>query len=241
MQSFPSHLGRLALARRARQRGLTLIELMVVVIIIAILATLALPGLLGNTRDLAVYQAAQRVAELVQGGRTRALATGSAHAIVFSTDSAGGIGPLPGKFVVQQAQRTIGVTPLVPVNTCRSPGAFGVNIGGAPPTSTVVGVNTSPITDNLVFGSERRFVDYNIQVAGFRGPSVPGAEMWICFTPTGRAYIAGSAAALTGAPTMLSPVMVDIARFEGAARAGLTRSVVVTPGSAPRIFSSQIP
>jgi prepilin-type N-terminal cleavage/methylation domain-containing protein len=226
---------------RNAARGVTLIELMVVVMIISILAVLAIPSLVGNTRDLAVYQAAQRVAELVQGGRSRALATGAAHSIVFSTDSAGSLGALPGKFAVQQAQRTIGVTPRVPVSSCRSPGAFGMNMGAVVPVTTVVAPNTSPVVDNMVFGSDQRFIEYDIRVAGFRGPSVPsGPEMWICFTPTGRAYIAPTAALLTGSPALLSPISVDIARFEGGARRGLTRSVVVTPGSAPRIFSSQL-
>ena len=110
------------------------------------------------------------------------------------------------------------------------------------PLSNVVAPNTSPMTDQLVFGSDRRLFEYNIQVMGFRGPEAPSptGEMWICFTPTGRAYIAGTSAGLAGAPSQLAPVMIDIARLEGAARAGLTRSVVVTPGSAPRIFSSQL-
>ncbi len=212
---------------------------MVVVILIAIFASLAMPGLLNNTKDLAVYQAAQRVAEVVQSGRSRALATGSAHAIAFSRT-----GAPAGRVGVQQAQRTIGTVPTlvtVPVNSCRTPGAFNMNVGSSPVTATVVAPITSPLTDQLVFETDARLRDYNIQMVAFRGPAAPGGgEMWFCFTPTGRAYIGANAGALAAAPALITPVMVDIARIEGAARVGLTRSVVITPGSAPRIFSSQL-
>jgi Tfp pilus assembly protein FimT len=200
---------------------------MVVVVIIAILAVIALPGLLGNTKDLAVYQAAQRVAELVQGGRSRALATGSAHAIVFSTNGAGTLGTLPGKFAVQQGVREIpGVAPAgptrVPVSSCRTAGAF-------------------PVNETLVFANDERLIDYNIRVTTITGVEAGtagvGGEMWVCYTPTGRAYIASSAGGLPASQPLLSPVMINIQRFEGATPAGLVRSVVLTPGSAPRIFS----
>lgn len=213
---------------------------MVVVILIAIFASLAMPGLLNNTKDLAVYQAAQRVAEVVQGGRSRALATGSAHAIVFSLTGT----PVVGRVAVQQARRTIGTAPVVtvPVNTCRTPNTFGLTLTAAPIVANVAPPVTSVVTDQLAFDTDVRLREYNIQMAGYRGPSVPGGpEMWLCFTPTGRAYIAGSSAQLAAAPSLITPVSVDIARMAGAARVGLTRSVVITPGSAPRIFSLQLP
>jgi Tfp pilus assembly protein FimT len=202
---------------------------MVVVVIIAVLASLALPGLLGSTKDLAVYQAAQRVAELVQNGRSRALATGSAHAIVFSTNG-------NGKFAVQQGTRTAGVTTNMPINTCRQAGAFGMDISTNLATSNVVAPNTSPVVDQLVFASDARLVEYDVRVTPMSGgPS--GAEVWVCFTPTGRAYVAGSASTLVGAPALVAPLVVPLARFEGGVQQGLSRNVVVVPGGAPRIFS----
>jgi len=231
---------------RSAERGLTLIELMVVVVIIAILAVIALPGLLGNTKDLAVYQAAQRVAELVQGGRSRALATGSAHAIVFSTDGAGTLGTLPGKFAVQQGLREIpGVAPAgptrVPVSSCRTAGAFAMNVAATTPTTSVLAPMVSPVNETLVFANDERLIDYNIRVTTITGVEAGtagvGGEMWVCYTPTGRAYIASSAGGLPASQPLLSPVMINIQRFDGATPAGLVRSVVITPGSAPRIFS----
>lgn len=216
---------------------------MVVVAIIAILASIAIPSMIGGNQDLKVYQTAQRVAELVQLGRTRAVSTGSAHVVVISRDSAGGIGPLPGKFVVQGGERTIGVTPRVPVNTCRVPGTFGVNIPNPATPSIVSAPFTSPIVDSFVLGNDRRLIDQNIQLAAITDPPAGSGitnEMWLCFTPTGRGYAASSSAGLTGAVPLLAPVLIDIARFDGAVRQGLTRSVVVTPGSAPRIFSRQL-
>lgn len=202
---------------------------MVVVVIISILASLALPGLLGGTKDLAVYQAAQRVAELVQNGRSRALATGSAHAIVFSTNG-------NGRFAVQQGTRTAGTTTNLPINTCRQAGAFGMDISTNVATSNVVAPNTSPVVDQLVFASEDRLVEYDVRATPFSGgPSA--SEVWVCFTPTGRAYVAGSASALVGAPALVAPFIVPIARFEGGVQQGLSRNVLVVPGGAPRIFS----
>jgi len=210
---------------------------MVVVILIAIFASLAMPGLLTNTKDLAVYQAAQRVAETVQGGRSRALATGSSHVVAFSR-----VGAPPGRVAVQQAQRTIGTAPnivTVPINSCRVPGAFGMTLGALPMVTNVAAPITSAMTDALAFEADARLVNYNIQMVDIRGGASP-TETWICFTPTGRAYVADSAANLPSAAALNAPVLVDIARIEAGARIGLTRTVVITPGSAPRIFSSQL-
>jgi type II secretion system protein H len=227
----------LFLKRRSAQRGLTLVELMVVVVIISVLAALALPGMLSSTKDLSVYQAAQRIAELVQNGRSRALATGSAHAIVFSTNA-------NGKFAVQQGTRIVGAPaaglPPIPINTCRQAGAFGMDISGTVATTSVVTPNTSPVLDQLVFATDGRLSDYDVRVTGFTGAPTAASitsEMWICFTPTGRAYIANSAASLVGAPSLTDPVVVAVERFEGGVKQGLSRNVVVVPGSAPRIFS----
>lgn len=216
---------------------------MVVVAIIAILASLAIPSMLTGTQDLKVYQTAQRVAELIQLGRTRAIATGAAHAVVVSLDAAGGIGPLPGKFVVQGGERTIGVTPRVPVNTCRMPGTFGVSIPNPATPANVTLPFTSPVVDSFVLGNSRRLIDQNIQLVSITdAPAAANVttEMWLCFTPTGRGYVASSSGGLTTAVPLLAPVLIDIARLDGGVRQGLTRSVVVTPGSAPRIFSRQL-
>jgi Tfp pilus assembly protein FimT len=206
---------------------------MVVVVIVAVLAALALPGMLSSTKDLSVYQAAQRIAELVQNGRSRALATGSAHAIVFSTNA-------NGKFAVQQATRTAGTTPNIPINTCRQAGAFGMDVSGTNIVTNVVAPNTSPVVDQLVFAVDGRLSTYDVRAGAFVGapPTASvGSDMWICFTPTGRAYVANSAANLVGAPNLVDPVSVPVERFEGGVKQGLTRNVVVVPGSAPRIFS----
>ncbi len=217
---------------------------MVVVAIIAILASLAIPSMLGGNQDLKVFQTAQNVAELVQLGRSRALSTGAAHAVVFSTNGVGSVGTLPGKVVVQMGERTIGATPRVPVNSCRQPGTFGINLGTDATPSTVAAPFTSPMIESYVLGNSRRLVDEQIQMVAMRdAPAAAGVstDLWVCFTPTGRPYVAASPAGLAAGPPMLDPVLIDFARLQGGVRQGLTRSVVVTPGSAPRIFSSQLP
>ncbi len=218
---------------------MSLIELMVVVLIVGVLAMLALPGMLANTQDLSVFQAAQRVAQLVQGARSRSLARGAAHAVLISRAN-------QGTFVVQQGLRTIpGTTPItVPVNSCRIPGLFGINAGATPPVAQVTTPIISPVLESIVFGHDNRLLQYNVQAWALRGKGPPAesiaADAWICFTPSGRAYLGDSAANLAGSLLMTEPLFIDIARHEGTARQGLTRSVVVSPGGPPRLFSSQL-
>ncbi|HEY3498633.1 MAG TPA: prepilin-type N-terminal cleavage/methylation domain-containing protein [Polyangiaceae bacterium] len=68
----------MTLIRRGKQRGFTLLELMVVVVIIAILAVIAVPLFAQRFEDRRLQQAGQRIAGIYRGARTRALGRGAA-------------------------------------------------------------------------------------------------------------------------------------------------------------------
>jgi type IV fimbrial biogenesis protein FimT len=70
---------------RAKQRGFTLVELVVVVIIIAIFSALATPTIVKQLRDRRVREAGQKIASVYRQARMRAMGRGSAVLVRFGS------------------------------------------------------------------------------------------------------------------------------------------------------------
>lgn len=70
-----------------RNRGFTLIELMVVVVVITALTALAIPSILKQMRDRRTRQAAEEIAAIYRQARLRALGRGSAVLVRYSNGS----------------------------------------------------------------------------------------------------------------------------------------------------------
>lgn len=73
-------------ASRRRSAGFTAIEIMIVVAIIGIFAALAIPSWRAYQANLQLKAAARTVANAFSYARSRALATGNRHVVVFAVD-----------------------------------------------------------------------------------------------------------------------------------------------------------
>ncbi len=213
---------------------MTLIELMVVVIIIAIFAAIAIPGIAKSSDDRRAFEKATELAQLMQEARGRALATGSAQMVGLEVNGT----TTRGRFMAYEA-----IYNKQPTANCLTYQQW----GGTPETNAV-GTVTTPVAPPAVGPGVKLINGMNLDYSGtsdlqarlvLSGVPVVGTFSYLCFSPGGRVYYYGTAAAaVNGAGVPLSGAFeVQIARYPGGTREGITRSVMIDGTDTARVRS----
>lgn len=212
---------------RARERGFSLIELVVVVIIIAILAVIAIPSITERMRDHRTSQAAEMVSNMIRGARMRAMGRGSAVLVRFNATT----NP-QGSISIQEAVRGSNVADpdckRLPVSNCT-----------LTDWTTPVG-NT--LTDNVLLSTfapnpHSQYANDYITVQGDAADPGDHKQMDLCFTPLGSAFVRYNE---TGAFKPLAGIPVaEVYRKPGSAIVGLVRTVMILPNGATRLGTAK--
>jgi len=252
------------MSRRAA-RGFTLIELMVVVMIIALLAIIAVPGIMRSSRDRRTFEHANTIAENVKVARSRAIARGSAHMVVFTTNGTTDRGTIRIYEAINVAPGAIAdangvLQPRNPVGSCKGLGQWTLlQVGGAGAPGKPLDGPTSgagPVADfaetRLLGGTWVGGLNYTTQepdadhqsllfhyqpTSAARTAAPSGAVL--CFSPNGRTYYADSAALLAGASPTTEVFEMEITALEGAVQRGPKRHILFPASAPPRIRSAQ--
>jgi type IV fimbrial biogenesis protein FimT len=163
-----SHVHRLRLQLRPigrRNRGFTLVELMVVVVVITALTALAIPSILKQMRDRRTRQAAEEIAAIYRQARLRALGRGSAVLVRYANAS----------FETREAMlggATANCTQL-PLSSCTS--------------ADWTGTNASLTSQQLSLWAPPAGINSDVFASGIPGTAQTAFD--VCFTPMGRTYV----------------------------------------------------
>ena len=198
------------------------------IILIGLLAAAAIPSMTDAQFGRLAYDDAAAVAELFRAARAQAMALGPIA--ISMTSSNAPVGGNRGTFQLFTASQLV-ATPQFPIGTpmttC-SPPTVWPGMSGAANATMIGGVNLNGKLDNQA-GVYTVITD----------PNGPASAAWACFTPLGRMYYSSTVVPnFVASSPWLQSFNVDVHRANSSNVAiGLTRSVIIPPSGAARIFS----
>lgn len=198
--------------RRPSGRGVTLIEMMVVIVIIGMFVAMAAPVLGSALSDRHVERATNRTSGVFRTARTRSAATGAAHLVRTSTS---------GSSIRFEVRAAVSPTTGAAVSSCTQP-----TWGGTSTDNQLIDV-LDPATDTS-------FSSNGVQILAVAGAT--GTIGDFCFTPQGTAWWNTTGVWRQASVSDYLKFLVQRTDGKGAQR-GMQRVVTIGAMGSPKVTS----